>query len=111
MELSSRITFSLDLLNSATKWRTLFECLWLFLVFYVSLQPRKRVYNSSSHINIYITSVANEVDVVADVNICTTVCLPLIRIRMRNYNAWTPVFNKNESKDRKRETKKRYITQ
>ena len=111
MELSSRITFSLDLLNSATKWRILFECLWLFLVLYVSLQPRKRVYNSSSHIDIYITSVANGVDAVADVNICTTVCLPLIRIRMTNYNAWTPVFNNKKSKDRKRETKKRYITE
>ena len=43
--------------------------------------------------NISITSMAIGVNVVADVNICTTVCLPLIiRMRMRNNYAWTPVF-------------------
>ena len=42
---------------------------------------------------------------VADVNICTTVCLPLIRIRMRNDYAWRPVFDKSKTKGRKKETK------
>ena len=90
---------SLDLLNSATKWSISLECFSLFLVFYMSLQPKKRVYNSSSHIIVPVTSVVN---VVADVNICTIVCLPLVRIRMRNDYAWTPVFDKNKSNKTKR---------
>ena len=43
---------------------------------------------------------------VAHVNIITAVCLPLIRIRIRNDYAWTPVFDKNKSKDKKKETKR-----
>ena len=47
--------------------------------------------------NISITSMAIGVNVVADVNICTTACLPLIiRMRMRNNYAWTPVFDNNK---------------
>ena len=67
---------------------------------------RTRVHNSSSHIIVSITSVATGVYAVAHVNICTIVCLPLIRIRMRNDYAWTPVFDKNKSKDKKKETKR-----
>ena len=66
------------------------------------LQTRTRVHNSLSHIIISFTSVATWVNAVAHVNICTTICLPSIRIRMKNDYAWTPVFDKNESKDRKR---------
>ena len=58
---------------------------------------RTRVHNSSSHIIVSITSVATGVYAVAHVNICTIVCLPLIRIRMRNDYAWKPVFDKNKS--------------
>ena len=93
---------SLDLLNSATKWSISLECFSLFLVFYMSLQPKKRVYNSSSHIIVPVTSITTGVNVVAAVNICTIVCLPLIRIRMRNDYAWTPVFDKNKSNKTKR---------
>ena len=57
-------------------------------------------------INIYITSVAAGGYAVAHVNIITAVCLPLIRIRIRNDYAWTPVFDKNKSKDKKKETKR-----
>ena len=93
---------SLDLQNSATKWPISLECFSLFLVFYMSLQPKKRVYNSSSQIIVPVTSIATGVNVVAAVNICTIVCLPLIRIRMRNDYAWTPVFDKNKSNKIKR---------
>ena len=97
---------SLNFLNSATKWCILFECLsgysWSSAF---HLQTRTRVRNSSSHIIDSITSVARGVNVVADVNICTTVCLPLIRIRMRNDYAWRPVFDKSKTKGRKKETK------
>ena len=93
---------SLDLLNSATKWSISLECFSLFLVFYMSLQPKKRVYNSSSLIIVPVTSVATGVNFVADVNFCTIVCLRLIRVRMRNDYAWTPVFDKNKSNKTKR---------
>ena len=97
MELSFKIS-SLYLLNSATRWRILFELSLVILgLLRVLLQTRTRVHNSSSHINISITSVATGVYAVAHVNICTIVCLPLIRIRMRNDYAWTPVFDKNKS--------------
>ena len=62
--------------------------------------------SSSSHINISITSVAAGGYAVAHVNIITAVCLPLIRIRIRNDYAWTPVFDKNKSKDKKKEAKR-----
>ena len=97
MELSFKIS-SLYLLNSATRCRILFELSLVILgLLSVSLQTKTRVNNSSSHINISITSVATGVNAVALVNICTIVCLPLVRIRMRNDYAWTPVFDKNKS--------------
>ena len=70
------------------------------------LQTRTRVHNSLSHIIISFTSVATWVNAVAHVNICTTICLPSIRIRMKNDYAWTPVFDENESKDRKKKQSK-----
>ena len=97
MELSFKIS-SLYLLNSATRCRILFELSLVILgLLSVLLQTKTRVNNSSSHINISITSVATGVNAVALVNMCTIVCLPLVRIRMRNDYAWTPVFDKNKS--------------
>ena len=97
MELSFKIS-SLYLLNSATRCRILFELSLVILgLLSILLQTKTRVNNSSSHINISITSVAAAVNAVALVNICTIVCLPLVRIRMRNDYAWTPVFDKNKS--------------
>ena len=52
MELSSKIS-SLEFLKSVTKWCILFECLWLLLVFYMSLQTKTRVHNLSLHINFF----------------------------------------------------------
>ena len=80
------------------------DLIWMSLVIlgllHVIAVEEESSYNSSSHINISITSVAVGVYAVAHVNIITAVCLPLIRIRIRNDYAWKPVFDKSKSKDK-----------